>query len=180
MFGAVEAQPRFQLKGFEVALTHPEQPQRIRVCRRGEGLLPGWRIFAVAQLSAENPVPARDGVVGQLQARFPSLVFKQRAHFAGWLNLGVFVVVDADPEIQAADAGQGLVNARFKVDARLLEIGNRRAFRFVAVVLFVIVALFLLFLVVVLFFFLVPVIFLLVPVAMGEARQPVVGFQATH
>ena len=119
--------------------------------------------------------------MGQLQARFPSFVFKQRAHFAGRLDLGVFVVVDSDVEVQAADAGQGLLHARLEVDAGLFELEDRRALHFVAVII-VLVLMFVFVLVLVLLFMLVVliVVFIFVAVAVRESGQSVVGLQAAH
>ena len=125
------------------------------------------------------PLQPPDGTVGQLRARFPSLVREGRAHLAGFV-LHVFVVVDAEAEVEVLEAVERVGQAGFNIDARLIEVndGQCLALPLVLVPVFVMFVLVLVIVLVVLMFVIVlAVAVLVVPVGMAVAGDAVDGVE---
>ena len=114
--------------------------------------------------------------VRQFRARFPGLVRELRSGLAGFV-FHMFVVVDAETEVEVLEAAEGIGQAGFQVDARLLEVDDGSAL----LAMLVLVLVFVLFLVVV-FFLLVLAVFIVlvfvVSMGMAVAGDAVLGVEA--
>ena len=113
----------------------------------------------------------------QFHARFPGLVGKCRSHLAGFV-LHVFVVVDAEPEVEVLEAVERVGQTSVEVNARLLKVDDGSVLGLLAVMLLVFVIVVGVLLVVVpgLFVF---VFMFVVPVGMAVAGDAVHRVEAT-
>ena len=174
MGDAVVAQSRFETDFAERALADPEEARGRGVDGGREGFFADHGELAAAELDAEGAAPAAGRTVRELGARFPGLVREQRSHFAGFV-LGVFVVVDAEAEVEALEAVERVVETRLQIDARLLEGDDGRGFLAVVLFFFVVVVFLLVIVVADLVFV---VVFVVVPVVgMAVAGDAVLGVE---
>ena len=100
MLNLLDSGAELEVERLERAFAQPENSETARVDRLNKRFLADCRELAIGDLHTEHAAPVAGILVGKLEAGVVRLVVEAGSGLAIRLELNVFVVVEANPEVQ--------------------------------------------------------------------------------